>query len=831
MPSTDKPLAKPRRPALLVGAAATAGCTAGALFGQLPWLDTILFVLGSACGVVAILLTRRPMPRTSAASAAISVTFLFAAYSSIGARPAANDIGTVFPDDVELVRVDGEIIEGGDFVKRDPAAFEYPESPRPEPGFPVGADPRQNVSFLLRVEALPDLERDATGILKVYAPPETQVPVNSRVRLIGRLRRPRRAGNPGELDSRDRYAHRGISHTLSIKDAGQIELLSPPAGWDPRRVAPWVHEKFHELIGSRMSRERAAILGATLLGERGNLTPAQRSKFVRSGTVHLLVVSGLHVGLLAAAVLLILRAFGVDPRWAWGAAGSAALVYLFITGVQPSVLRATVMVVVYALGRILLRRPDPLNVLGASAIVSLAINPGDVTELGFQLSYLAVFGILAIAPALRLRRPLTDSERLTRRPWETGRDWLAASFRISLAVGLCTWPLLAYSVHIVSPSMLLTNLIVGPLLTAMLGVALLIPLAVVPVVGEALAWLLSMLAGLLELVAGTFAALPGGHLFLPSPPEWWLIGYYVALALIVIAPRLRLPRMSGAALWLLWLCLLPMLSLAHAEQPGPARMTALDVGQGQCVVFEVSDGPCAVLDCGSTSLGGVGERVLAPYLWSRGRDHIDVLFISHVDADHVNGLPQLFDRFSVGRVYVSEVFDADDTGREMLAWLAERADVQRLKRGDRVTLADRLEIRCLWPDAGFASSVISEQTRRNDSGLVLELLAGERRVLLPSDVESAGLAGVMPLMDQRGVDVLFAPHQGSHVDGLDSLLKRLRPGHVVLSARETFPAEDAIAAYDASGARVWRTWESGAVTFRLGADGSISAESFVPTGR
>ena len=104
-------------------------------------------------------------------------------------------------------------------------------------------------------------------------------------------------------------------------------------------------------------------------------------------------------------------------------------------------------------------------------------------------------------------------------------------------------------------------------------------------------------------------------------------------------------------------------------------------------------------------------------------------------------------------------------------------------------------------------------------------------MLLPSDVESAGLAGVMPLMDQRGVDVLFAPHQGSHVDGLDSLLKRLRPGHVVLSARETFPAEDAIAAYDASGARVWRTWESGAVTFRLGADGSISAESFVPTGR
>ncbi|MCA8946437.1 MAG: ComEC/Rec2 family competence protein, partial [Planctomycetes bacterium] len=91
------------------------------------------------------------------------------------------------------------------------------------------------------------------------------------------------------------------------------------------------------------------------------------------------------------------------PRWAWGFAGLAALAYLLVTGVQPSVLRATVMVVIYALGRMLLRRPDALNVIGASALVALAINPGDVAELGFQLSYLAVLGILLIAPVLRLR--------------------------------------------------------------------------------------------------------------------------------------------------------------------------------------------------------------------------------------------------------------------------------------------------------------------------------------------------------------------------------------------------------------------------------------------
>ena len=827
MTIVEKPLAQPRRPALLAGTGAIAGCAFAAGFIIPAGLDWCLFAGGTLCCIAAILISRRPMPRLSGLLATTAVFMVFAGYASIAARPAVNSVSAILADEVDLVRVQGVITEGGDYVKRDPAAFEYPDNPRPQDGFPVGADPRQNVSFLLRVESLPDLDRDASGLLKVYAPPETQIEINARVRVIGRLRTPRRAGNPGELDSRARYAARGISHTLTVKDASQIELLEPPSDLDPRRLAPWVHSQFHELIGSRMPRERAAILGATLLGERGNLTPEQRSMFVRSGTVHLLVVSGLHVGLLAAAVLLILRIFGVDPRWAWGAAGLAAIVYLFITGMQPSVLRATSMVVVYALGKMLLRRPDPLNVLGASAIVALAINPGDVSELGFQLSYLAVFGILVIAPALRIRRTIPDSARLTRKPHETFRDWLGASLRISFAVGLCTWPLLAYSVHVVSPSMLITNLVVGPLLTGMLGLALLIPLAVVPFIGVALAWLLSMLAGLLELIARSFAALPCGHLFMPAPPVWWLIGYYVALILVVIAPRLRLPRAAGAVLWLCWLCLLPVLSLAHAEEPGPARLTALDVGQGQCVVIEVADGPCAVLDCGSTSLGGVGERVLAPYLWQRGRDHIDVLFISHADADHVNGLPQLFDRFRVGRVYVSEMFDHDETGVALLAWLRERSDVQRLKRGDRVELAKGLELRCLWPDVAFANNVIRADTVRNDAGLVLELRAGQRRVLLPSDVESAGLAGVLPLLGADGVDILFAPHQGSAVDGLPSLLSQLQPKHVVVSARETFPAESAMASYAASGAEVWRTWETGAVTFELSANGELSAHGFM----
>jgi competence protein ComEC len=809
---------RPRRPALLAGIGACIGCVfAAAVPGNAIMWITCLSGIGVL--LIAAWQSRRGAALPSAVLTLIGLALCFAGYGALRAQPAPTDLASLYPDGALLARVEGVIIEGGDYIQRDPAAFEYPESPDREGDFPIAPDPRRSVTWLMRVESLPDAGLPATGLLKLYAPPEANLELHSRVTVLGRLRRPRRAGNPGEINSRARYELRGITHTLEVR---AFTLLQAPHSLDPRRIAPWVHMQFHERIGSRMSRDRAAILGATLLGERGNLTPDQRAKFVRSGTVHLLVVSGLHVGLLAGAIVLLLRVFGVDPRHAWAVAGVAALGYLFITGLQPSVLRATSMVVIYAIGRVLMRRPDPLNVLGASALVSLAISPVDVFELGFQLSYLAVLGILVIAPCLRLR----PAPGLGERP-RGGRlaQYAFGSLRISAAVGLATWPLLAMTVHVVSPAMFVTNLVAAPLLTLMLALALLAPVAFIPGMGAVIALPLSLLAGLLDWIAGTFAALPFGHLFTPAPPLWWLAGYYAALLAVPLLPMLRLPRISGAVLWLLWLCVLPTTSLVSTEGPGPVRVTALDVGQGQCVVIEVPAGPCLVLDCGSTNLGGAGERVLAPYLWSRGRRQIDALFISHADADHVNGLPQVLERFKVGRVYVPETMADDEAGAALLQWLRARCDVAVLKRGQNLHLAEGLELRCLWPDRDFAQALFSERLYRNEAGLVLELRAGGRSVLMPSDVEAPGLAGVMPHLGRA--DVLFAPHQGSHVTGLESLLQHLRPEHIIVSARDSFPSDESMRAFDASGAKVWRTWADGAVTITIGRDGSLDGHGFL----
>lgn len=813
-----------RRPALLAGIAAVTGCSLPHLLVIDGGSQIVLALIGCALLAMAAFspLRRRPL---GGLVAALGLASLFAAWGGWRATPAPDDLRHVFPAEAELVRLRGTVIEGGSYLRRDPAAFEYPEAPEPQRDFPVGADPRRNQSWLVRVDELPDMGREVSGHVKLYAPPETRLAISARVEVIGKLRQPRRAGNPGEVDSRERYRARGVTHTVTVNHPGQVIELESPTALSPSRLAAGVHEFFHERIGSRVPAGRAAVLGATILGERGGLTMGQRSDFVRSGSIHLLVVSGMHVALLAGAVVLLLRLFGVDPRWGWAVAGAVALLYLGITGLQPSSLRATVMVLIYALGRVLLRRPDALNVLGGSALVSLIVNPGDVADLGFQLSYLAVLGILVIAPCLRLWRPRRASPE-RRGAGAIVAEWAGTSLRISVGVGLCTIPLLAHAVHIVSPIMLVSNLVAGPLVSVLLVVSLALPLAWIPGVDAALAFVLSLLGGALEFAARFFAELPGGHHFLPAPPLWWLIGYYVALAALVLLPRLRLPLSSGAIALVLWASLLPGRALIDSEPPGPATLAALDVGQGQCVVIEVPQGPCVVLDCGSTSLGSPGERVLAPYLWARGRRHIDTLMISHADADHVNGLPQLFERFAVGEVLIGELFDSDDTGRALRQWLEARTSVRVLKRGDSIELAPRLKLHCLWPDPTFARALFNEAELRNDGGLVLELEAGERRVLLPSDVEHRGLSGFMGRFGRGGVDVLFAPHQGSAVLGLDDLLARLKPGHVIVSAREAFPDDEAMAAYRAK-SQVWTTWQHGAVTLTIGADGSLTVTPFL----
>src|SRR5690606_13126651 len=193
---TPKLRARPRRPALLAGVAAVSGCCAVILLDP-GMLAVPVGAVSTAILLLLALLMRRRLHLAPwlIAGAVACAMFAWGGWRSL---PAPDSLQVRYPAGAELVRIEGTIVEGGDYVRRDPAAFEYPEAPEPQEGFPIGADPRRSVSYLLRAEALPDLGEPASGFVKLYAAPGTDVRPGARVQVLGRLRMPRRAGNPGE---------------------------------------------------------------------------------------------------------------------------------------------------------------------------------------------------------------------------------------------------------------------------------------------------------------------------------------------------------------------------------------------------------------------------------------------------------------------------------------------------------------------------------------------------------------------------------------------------------------------------------------------------------
>lgn len=360
------------------------------------------------------------------------------------------------------------------------------------------------------------------------------------------------------------------------------------------------------------------------------------------------MVSGLNVGLLAATLWGLLR-IGLLPRgFGLAAVAALAVTYALVTDLQPPVVRAAVMVLVACGARALGRRGLDFNTLAAAALVVLIMNPADLFRAGPQLSFLAVAALSWLSGRRASRPPVDPLRRLIARtrPWPQrvaaalGRVTYE-SFVTSSIIWLVASPLVLARFHLLSPAAVL----LGPLLSLPVTVAMATGFGILAT-GS---WL-GPLAGLCGLICqGSLECLQravawgqtwrGGHLWLPGPSEWWLAGFYLALAVWVGVPRLRPPRRWAVALACGWMAVGCGASQAGRLRGGELTCTVLAVGHGSAVVLELPDGRTLLYDAGHLGPPGVASRAIAGYLWSRGRTHLDAVVLSHADADHYNALP------------------------------------------------------------------------------------------------------------------------------------------------------------------------------------------------
>jgi len=762
-------------------------------------------------------------------AASLSVLLTFLAAGGLRAHLVArilpeNDLVTLTQTEPQLVRVRGIIaspveIRESKFGPRIPSWLEVDRSTctfdceavhQPDGWIAVGGRARMDVSGHL-----------------------VHVRVGDRVEVFGQMTRPSPPVNPGGFNFADYLKRHGISVIMRVEHPVAITRIETVTTWR-WTLARWrdaCRTACRQLLFEQLKPEECGLATSLLIGDRTLLSDDLQDQFIQTGTMHLLAISGLHVASVIGIALLFCRMGRLSARTTFAVLLALLLVFVFVTDLGPPVLRAAILALVALLGMILVSQYDTMNALAVSALLLLLRNPLDLFDIGAQLSFLAVGAILWAnrwSPPVFSRddsmTALLDQLSPWRRRLKTIRRYFWNVFAMTAAVNLATLPMTIGTFHLVAPVGLLLNLVLIPYLGVVLGLGylLLIGGLLLPATASVLAIPFHWSLSLLQQSVAWGQHLPGGHLFVPAIPLWWLSLFYVLLLLawpLVASPRLTQKSFVALLGWCVVGLLLPFLPASR----GVLRCTFLSVGHGLATLIEFPSGETLLYDSGTIGDGTRATQAISNLLWHRGISHVDAAIVSHADHDHFSGLFGLLDRMPVGQLFINRQFlDFRQRGVEDLCELA-------VARGTRVKIIqadDRLafphsekspaEVRVVYPP-----SVLSSRSD-NAASLVLQINYAGRSILLTGDLEKEGLRDVLALPGAP-TDILLSPHHGGKVMNVLDLYDWALPQYAVVSSNQRdLPA---LAEIPAS-CTLLNTAISGAITFEIHPDGRLDVHQY-----
>jgi competence protein ComEC len=701
------------------------------------------------------------------------------------------------------------------------------------------------------------------------------------VELEARLRRIRNFQNPGAFDYEGFSARSQVYWTASTS-AGSVVTVRPgrcgsrfQAAVFALRVAAL--DRIDRLYPN--NPYATAMMEATLIGESTRMERIWTDRFRRTGTYHMLVIDGLHITVLAAFLLLLLRLCFLPEMTALAITASGAWLYALVSGLNAPAIRAAGGFTLYVAARYFYRRGRLMNLLAAIAIVYLIWDPSQLFEAGFQLSFLAVaaIGLLATplleATSLPYARALTGINEPSRDPRLPPRTaqfrlelrllaetlsyyvpisqaWAARALALAARIAIFAYDLalistaiqiglalpMAIYFHRISLTGLSANILVVPLLALVVPLGFLAVFTMWRVPAIIAGWLLH--AG--EVVAGWHTHLEPDRRVL-APPLWLGVLFCATLLLLAFALRgltKKKPRSrpcSAAALTavLALFALIFWHPFPPSVHPGELELTAIDVGQGDSLLICFPDSKLMLIDGGGVLAFGrraattridIGEDVVSPYLWSRSIRKIDVVALTHAHDDHAGGLPAIIENFHPSELWTGAMAPSAAWSAVHQKARAENVKILALPAGRSFDFGGaRIEV--ISPPAGY----LPGDGPTNDDSLALRVTYGQRSLLLTGDMEKpmerSALAGAEPLR----ADILKVGHHGSNTSSIDPFLDAVSPRFAVISDgfENTFrhPHPKVLERLAAHHATVLRTDQDGLITFRT--DGRrISVETF-----
>jgi len=699
----------------------------------------------------------------------------------------------------------------------------------------------------------------ATGFVRVTVRSADHFTIGDEIRTTSRIRFPRNDGDQGEFDFRGWLLRNGISATMFTDDpkpgAPPVIMAIGHRDFPLRERIQAVREHIGAFIDANLTYPESAEMRALIIGDRGGIDENIRQRFALTGMAHVLVISGLHLGFVAAAAFFVVRlsmvffpsltALGFANKVAATASAIAAAAYATIAGGHVSTIRALIMVLAYAVAILIDRSRELLASLALAALVICLTLPGSTADIGFQLSFASVMVILvgmrrfAAWWRMRMRPPATDSE-----PSRAGVVIEAAAGYVAVSFWalIGTAPLTAFHFNQFSLVGLVANAVVVPIMgfgAVICGLAAAALSFISPAAARPILLMAGHLAGAGNWLAGWFEKWPLAwtRCFTPTIVELTIAYGFLAIwcACPLAPPRIGNPA-AAAGLgrevdYRRWrLLAAAALTLALVIDAGwwtyqrffypDLRVTFLSVGEGDGAVVRFPRGPVMLID-GGGSFGGTfdpGERIVAPFLWANKIMHVDYVALSHPDRDHFGGLIFLVQNFSPREFWTSGVASPDESYGRLLD--AVREVGARSSVCGAVTpplVIGGVEVRCLWPAPNLVES------KENNQSMVLRLTYRGSAILFMGDMEAKGERELIATGANLRAAILKVPHHGSKTSSSPALIAAAHPQVAVVSLgyhnRFHFPSAVVIDRYRAAGASVLMTSELGQVSADVRPDG------------